>query len=98
MNTEHLYDRRKGAQDQLDAIQTASRKAYIMIEAVARLLQLETGCSEKDVDLLMDHVSDGLSDMLDDVITRWTTERDEADDAIGNIEEAHLRRSAPVTL
>lgn len=92
-DTSRLYTSRDEAAHQLDCIWVAREKAYAQIAVIAAELMAETGASAKDVGCLMDHVHDGLADMLDGVTTRWTRERDKADEAIGRIEERDLQLS-----
>lgn len=93
MDTTRLYSDSDEARHQLNCIWVAREKAYAQIAVIAQELRAETKCSDKDIGCLMDHVHDGLSDMLDGVTTRWTGERDEADVTIGNIEERDLQLS-----
>ncbi len=93
VNTERLYSASDEAAHQLDRIQIARAKTYAQFTVIANELMLETGASAKDLCCLLDHVHDGLSDMLDNVTTRWTQERDEADVEIGRIEERDLQLS-----
>jgi hypothetical protein len=97
-NTERLYAARDEASHQLDCIRAASKKAYAEIEGIAARLREETGCTEDDVQYFLDHAHDGLRDMLAGVTDRYEDERDGADEEISLIEEADLRRSAPVVL
>lgn len=97
-NTEALYTRRDEAQHQIDCIWAARNRAYAQIEAIVARLQEEAGCSARDARHLMDHVHDGLGDMLGDVLDRWQDERGEVDEAIGAVEWQDLTRSAPAVL
>lgn len=96
--TEHYYKQSDEAKHQLDCIAKARKAAYKRIESIAHELMLETGASAADANNLLDHVSDGLDDMLADVTDRWETERDDADRAIDDLEEADLQRSSPMVL
>lgn len=98
MDTERLFSDSDEAVHQLDRIAIARAKTYAQITVIANELMLEAGASAKDLCCLLDHVHDGLSDMLDGVTTRWTRERDDADEAIGRIEERDLQRSRVVAL
>lgn len=93
MDTERLFSDSDEAAHQLNCIWVARQKAYAQFTVIANELMLETGATAKDLCCLLDHVHDGLNDMLDGVTTRWTGERDEADVAIGNIEERDLQLS-----
>lgn len=93
MDTERLYSDSDEATHQLERIAIARAKTYAQFTVIANELMLETGATPKDLCCLLDHVHDGLSDMLDSVTTRWTEERDNADVAIGNIEERDLQLS-----
>lgn len=93
MTAERLYSDSDEATHQLTCIWVAREKAYAQIAVIAQELRAEVNCFDKDIACLMDHVHDGLSDMLDGVTTRWTDERDNADVTISNIEERDLQLS-----
>jgi hypothetical protein len=95
-DTSRLYSQSDEAKHQLKCIERARKRAYAQIESIAHELMLETGCSAADANILLDHAHDGLDDMLCDVTARWENEKDEADNAIGNIEERDLMLSRPV--
>jgi hypothetical protein len=97
-DTQTLYGQSDEAAAQLKVIRRARDKAYAEIMDIAHRLVLETGCSVKDADYLLNYTHDGLRDMLADVMAQWEGERDDADEAIGNIEEADLRLSSAVVL
>jgi len=85
-DTERFYSQRDEAAHQLDCIWKARNRAYADIVDIAARLVLETGCTEKDSQYLLDHAHDGLSDMLADIIAQRKGERDDADEAIGDAE------------
>ena len=97
-NTEHLYKQSDEAKHQLECIQNAADKAYAEITVIAKRFVLETLCSEKDALLFLDHVSDGIADMLADIVAQRRSERDAADKTIGDIEYLDFMRNRPVTI
>ena len=97
-STERLYAKSDEAAHQLKCIAKARKAAYRQIESVAHELMMETGCTAADANHLLDHVSDGLDDMLADITAKWEDERDDADNEIADIEERDLMLSSPVVL
>lgn len=99
------YTDRKEANEQLELLAKARAKASRAIEAIARELRLETGyteagecrCTEAALAHFLDHVEDGLTDMLYGPTEVWENQRDVADFAIGSLDRAEERLTARMT-
>jgi hypothetical protein len=92
------YTDSKEATEQLELLWKARTKAQRAIEAIARELRLETGCSEKDEECLLNSAHDGLSDMLAARTEAWEAQRDVADHAICCLDRAEERLTARMVL
>ncbi len=93
--TERLYAQLDEAQNEMDDIKARGVTLYKAIDALVRAFAADHSC---DADGTMEAIDEAIAELVDDAEGPAYRRVSRLEDEISNIEEADLRRSAPMVL
>jgi molecular chaperone GrpE (heat shock protein) len=97
-STERLYAQLDETANELSDIGDRARKLTADIESLIRAFAADHSCSDKSVNYAIEYTTDALVDLIDDATGPAYRRKTRLEDEIGAIEDADLRRSAPMVL
>lgn len=95
-DTERLCAQLDEAHNELADIGERTRKLTDQIGDLIRAFAADHSCTDKSVDYAIEYSADALTDLIDDATGPAHRRKVRIEDEIGSIEDADLRRSAPV--
>lgn len=98
VSTERLYGQLDATDDELSDIRAKASKLKADIGALIRAFAEDYSCSSKSTDYALEYTEDALVDLIDDAEGPTYRRKVRLEDQIGDIEDADLRRSAPMVL
>ena len=95
MATDRLYAQLDEASNEIEATQRGGVTLYKAINDLVMAYAEKYRC---DATSTMEHIDDAISDLVNDAVGPAWRRKTRLEDEIDQIEEADLRRSAPVTI